>query len=34
MVPDDHARRAMGAYGDDQVLTPNLDQTCKSWGPI
>ena len=26
MVPDDHARRAMGAYGDDQVLTPNLDQ--------
>jgi choline-sulfatase len=26
MVPDDHARRAMGAYGDSQVLTPNLDQ--------
>ena len=26
MVPDDHARRAMGAYGDDQVLTPNLDR--------
>ena len=26
IVPDDHARRAMGAYGDDQVLTPNLDQ--------
>ena len=25
MVPDDHARRAMGAYGDQQVITPNLD---------
>jgi uncharacterized sulfatase len=25
MVPDDHARRAMGAYGDRQVITPNLD---------
>jgi uncharacterized sulfatase len=25
LVPDDHARRAMGAYGDSQVVTPNLD---------
>ena len=25
LVPDDHARRAMGAYGDNQVVTPNLD---------
>ncbi len=26
IVPDDHSRRAMGAYGDPQAVTPNFDQ--------
>ena len=25
IVPDDHSRRTMGAYGDTQAITPNLD---------
>ena len=26
IVPDDHARRSMGAYGNTDVITPNLDR--------
>ncbi|MEZ5759054.1 MAG: sulfatase-like hydrolase/transferase [Emcibacteraceae bacterium] len=26
IVPDDHARRVMGAYGDKKAVTPNFDQ--------
>ena len=26
IVPDDHARRSMGAYGNKDVITPNLDR--------
>lgn len=26
IVPDDHARRSMGAYGNTDVMTPNLDR--------
>ena len=26
IVPDDHSRRAMGAYGDSQAVTPNFDK--------
>ena len=26
IVPDDHSQRAMGAYGDDQAVTPNFDK--------
>lgn len=26
IVPDDHSRRAMGAYGDGQAVTPNFDK--------
>ncbi len=26
IVPDDHARRSMGAYGNPDVITPNLDR--------
>ena len=26
IVPDDHSRRAMGAYGDPQAVTPNFDK--------
>lgn len=26
IVPDDHSRRAMGAYGDTQAVTPNFDR--------
>ena len=26
IVPDDHARRSMGAYGNKDVITPNLDK--------
>lgn len=26
IVPDDHSRRAMGAYGDAQAVTPNFDK--------
>ncbi|MBT6036835.1 MAG: sulfatase-like hydrolase/transferase [Kordiimonadaceae bacterium] len=26
IVPDDHSRRAMGAYGDEQAVTPNFDK--------
>jgi len=26
IVPDDHSRRAMGAYGDNQAVTPNFDR--------
>jgi choline-sulfatase len=26
IVPDDHSRRAMGAYGDRQAVTPNFDK--------
>ncbi|MCC3860307.1 sulfatase [Pseudemcibacter aquimaris] len=29
IVPDDHSRRAMGAYGDKLVLTPNFDQLAE-----
>ena len=26
IVPDDHSQRAMGAYGDEQAVTPNFDR--------
>jgi len=26
IVPDDHSQRAMGAYGDEQAVTPNFDK--------
>ena len=29
IVPDDHSRRAMGAYGDDQAVTPNFDKLAQ-----
>lgn len=29
IVPDDHSRRAMGAYGDAQAVTPNFDRLAR-----
>lgn len=29
IVPDDHSRRAMGAYGDQQAVTPNFDKLAQ-----
>ncbi len=29
IVPDDHSRRAMGAYGDAQAVTPNFDRLAE-----
>ncbi len=29
IIPDDHSRHSMGAYGNTQVLTPNLDQLAR-----
>lgn len=29
IVPDDHSQRAMGAYGDDQAVTPNFDKLAQ-----
>lgn len=29
IVPDDHSRRAMGAYGDNQAVTPNFDKLAR-----